>query len=573
MKLSIRWQMVSIICTVIFMSFVSFFAIVRYVLVDDYERFARENDIQVANTLARNIRQSMEKAFAFERALASYPNIMTVPVEQQREVIRRFRREETSYELLAIINMNGEQITRNIGSAREQFTNLYFKAFMDNNSGYITPAYFSDVTQDLIVTMTQRVFQDSLPIGVIRADINLQTIQHFVHKFNETSECSAYLIDHEGNVIAEPESLGDGVFNYLTMERTTLVWDGNGVAIKNKNGRVILKKEKFTAPKGKEQAMVRAIKNDVGTFTYKYEGADYFCSYQKIFLPVSNTKWTLLIIRSSDTIIDSLNSLYRRAAMGGVLIALLASFGIVIFSRRITQPIFDIVNMANRVRSGDLSGKLKIQTQDELGILADNINHMIQGLKISNQKQKEAEDKIREIAYHDNLTGLPNRNHFLVRVKQIFTESLPRPEYAALFFVDVDKFKGVNDTYGHAVGDGLLIEFGRRIVEIAGDKENVCRYGGDEFIVFLTGMDKEDTEAICQALVDQMRKPFNISGNTFNLSASIGVAMYPYDADSVDMMLKKADSALYVSKENGRDQYNMYHEGMEMHDPDEERKK
>lgn len=564
MKLSIRWQMVSIICTVIFISFVAFFAIVRYVLVEDYERFTKESDAQITQMLARNIRQSIEKAFAFERAVANYPNIMTIPVDQQRAVIRRIRREETSYELFAIVNMNGEQITRNVGVNQDQSTNPFFKTFMESPSGFISPVYFSEITQDMIITMTQGVFSDVTRVGLIRADINVQTIQHFIHKFNETSESSAYLLDEYGNVIAQPVEIGDGIFNYKTMERTSIVWDEQGKAVKNSRGELVLKHEPFSAPTGKEQVMRRALESDSGSFTYEYEEDTFFCSYQTIHLPVNNSKWTLVIIRSSDTILDSLNGLYRRAAMGGILIALLASFGIVLFSKRITQPIFEIVSMANRVRSGDLSGKLQIQSQDELGVLADNINHMIQGLRVSNEKRQQAEDKIRDIAYHDALTGLPNRNHFLVHVKKLFEESLPRAEFASLFFVDVDKFKGVNDTYGHAVGDGLLIEFGRRIVEIAGNKESVCRYGGDEFIMFLTGMDRDDTEAICEALVEKMRKVFNISGNSFYLSASVGVAMYPYDADDVDTLLKKADAALYVSKGSGRDQYNIYHEGMEM---------
>ncbi|MBR1420894.1 MAG: GGDEF domain-containing protein [Selenomonadaceae bacterium] len=568
MKLSIRWQMVSIICTVIFISFVAFFAIVRYVLVEDYERFTRESDAQVTQMLARNIRQSIEKAFAFERAITTYPDLMNISIEQQRTLIQRMRREETSYELLAIVNLNGEQVTRNVGANQDQSRNPFFKEFMKAPSGFISPVYFSDTTQDMIITMTQGVFSGLNLAGFIRADVNMQTIQHFIHRFNGTSECSAYLLDQYGNTIAQPDEAGDGIFNYKTMERTSIVWDDQGKAVKNSRNELVLKKEPFAAPTGKEQVMRRALENESGSFTYDYQDETFFCTYQTIYLPVNNSKWTLVIIRSSDTIIDSLNGLYRRAAMGGVLIALLASFGIVLFSKRITQPIFEIVSMANRVRSGDLSGKLQIQSQDELGVLADNINHMIQGLKISNEKRQAAEDRIRDIAYHDALTGLPNRNHFLVHVRKIFTESLPRAEFASLFFVDVDKFKGVNDTYGHAVGDGLLIEFGNRIAEIAGDKESVCRYGGDEFIMFLTGMNRDDTEAICQALVERMRKVFEISGNSFYLSASVGVAMYPYDADSVDGLLKKADAALYVSKGNGRDQYNLYHEGMDQQSSD-----
>ena len=189
---------------------------------------------------------------------------------------------------------------------------------------------------------------------------------------------------------------------------------------------------------------------------------------------------------------------------------------------------------------------------------------MIQGLRANREKSKEAEKRIKNIAYHDTLTGLPNRMHFMVYLRKMFEKNIVGRFYGALLFVDVDKFKSVNDTYGHAVGDGLLIEFSKRIIEIAGRKEIVCRYGGDEFLLFLPGYDFGDTQATCDRLVNAMRKPFDISGNQFKLSTSIGAALFPKDAKDIDELMHKADTALYVSKRSGRDQYNFYNEKMEM---------
>ena len=256
--------------------------------------------------------------------------------------------------------------------------------------------------------------------------------------------------------------------------------------------------------------------------------------------------------------IANLEHMFSNAILIGLIILLIASMTIMSFAEKLVQPIFKIVEMANRVRAGDLSGQLKIDSDNEIGLLADNINHMIQGLRATQKKRKEAENYIRNIAYHDTLTGLPNRMHFMVYLREMLDKSVMGRFYGSLIFIDVDKFKMINDTYGHAIGDGLLIAFAKRIIEIAGRKEIACRYGGDEFLLFLPGYNFGDTESTCKRLVMKMREPFNISGHEFELSASVGAAMFPQDADNIDELMEKADAALYVSKRNGRDQYNFY---------------
>ena len=107
-----------------------------------------------------------------------------------------------------------------------------------------------------------------------------------------------------------------------------------------------------------------------------------------------------------------------------------------------------------------------------------------------------------------------------------------------------------------------MIEFGKRLVEIVGSKDFVCRYGGDEFLIFLPTHSEHIAMFIATSLVKRMRDTFNIAGHEFKLSASLGVALMPKDSTNIDELLIKADAALYVSKRNGRDQFNFYQEGM-----------
>ena len=326
----------------------------------------------------------------------------------------------------------------------------------------------------------------------------------------------------------------------------------------DKRGHLKLREASFEAPQGLTNSIRSAIKGESGSF----ESEGVFYCYQPIKLPIVKTSWALVIVHPTTAMISSLDKIIYRAMFGGVVIVTLLAFAMAKYAEKITEPILKMAAMANRVRAGDLSGQLDIQAENEIGELANNINHMIRALRATQEKSKQSEQQLKVTAYYDGLTGLPNRNHFLIRLRKIIGKSVQGRFYGALLFVDVDKFKSVNDTYGHAVGDGLLIEFSKRIVDIVGSKESTCRYGGDEFLLFLIGFNEEDTNSVCNSLVNKMREPFNISGNEFKLSASVGVALMPKDATDLDDLMEKADSALYTSKRNGRDQFTFYVEGM-----------
>ena len=139
----------------------------------------------------------------------------------------------------------------------------------------------------------------------------------------------------------------------------------------------------------------------------------------------------------------------------------------------------------------------------------------------------------------------------------MLVEAYGKDRLAALFFIDLDKFKEVNDTYGHAAGDELLIEVGRRLIAIAGRTEIVCRLGGDEFLMFLPGANDLEIEQKGQAVIDSLEQPFRLAGGDIeaHVSASIGIARYPTDARTVDDLVQLADAAMYVAKQNGRGRY------------------
>ncbi len=166
-------------------------------------------------------------------------------------------------------------------------------------------------------------------------------------------------------------------------------------------------------------------------------------------------------------------------------------------------------------------------------------------------------------ANHDTLTNLPNRALFLDRLQQIIHSAKRNNTQFALFFIDLDHFKTINDTLGHALGDQVLIEATARLRQCVREADTIARLGGDEFTVILKNIKtQEDVSKIAEKIVTIMRKTITIKNHALYISASIGISMYPKDADESDALIKYADTAMYKAKDEGRDNFQYYKSSM-----------
>ncbi len=170
-------------------------------------------------------------------------------------------------------------------------------------------------------------------------------------------------------------------------------------------------------------------------------------------------------------------------------------------------------------------------------------------------RREEAEAKIRELAFYDNLTGLPNRNLFYDRVELAIAEARRDKTGFALGFIDLDGFKTINDNYGHVIGDRLLREIAQRLRQTVRASDTVARFGGDEFVVLLRDIKRrEDAEHLMTVLQKAVRQPFRLGGLELRISASIGIALFPEDDQDIKNLLSHADAAMYHGKKSGKDQ-------------------
>jgi len=214
-------------------------------------------------------------------------------------------------------------------------------------------------------------------------------------------------------------------------------------------------------------------------------------------------------------------------------------------------------NILTGVANVFLSVKLPLRRED--GSI-----YALCGISTDITERKEIEEHMRHMAQYDGLTHLPNRALFNDRLQQAIISAQRNQGRLALMFIDLDKFKPVNDTYGHAVGDLLLKEVAQRMQDCLRESDTAARVGGDEFVVLLPAIETEqDAELVGGKILQALNRPFELAGHRLNIGGSIGVAIYPDHGASEKLLVKSADIAMYHAKKNGRNNVSLYRHGMQ----------
>ncbi|MGV6827677.1 MAG: putative bifunctional diguanylate cyclase/phosphodiesterase, partial [bacterium] len=265
--------------------------------------------------------------------------------------------------------------------------------------------------------------------------------------------------------------------------------------------------------------------------------------------------------------------------IGALIAALLISMRI---HRSISVPVTELANVAQRISDDqDYSIRARKLTDDELGNLVDGVNNMLTQIQKRDQmlarhtetlekKVQERTSELRQLteqfkhrAYHDELTGLPNRALFEDRLSHALDVAKRHQQRLAVMFLDLDRFKIINDTLGHAAGDKLLCHVASTLTHCLRAEDTVARLGGDEFTVLLQNV--ENTELAgktARKIIKTIQQPVEIDGHELHISTSIGIAMYPDDEKDTVGLMRCADAAMYLSKEGGRNRYHFYTDSM-----------
>jgi diguanylate cyclase (GGDEF)-like protein len=198
--------------------------------------------------------------------------------------------------------------------------------------------------------------------------------------------------------------------------------------------------------------------------------------------------------------------------------------------------------------------------QDELGLLGRHLGRVQEELRDLFQQLGDRNAQLQQMAFYDQLTGLPNRALFMDLVQREILTAHRGKQHFGIFFIDLDRFKAVNDSMGHAAGDVLLVEVSRRLREVLREVDIVCRQSGDEFLVMVRDIDHwESLGELAQRVLRAVEAPVTLAQTPIKVSASIGIALFPEDGEDFETLVKNADIAVYQAKTLGRARYSFYH--------------
>jgi diguanylate cyclase (GGDEF)-like protein len=282
----------------------------------------------------------------------------------------------------------------------------------------------------------------------------------------------------------------------------------------------------------------------------------------------------------------------RRYGSALVVLMLLGGVGAFLLAGRtqavISRPILTLAQAAESVsQEKDYSIRVPPQGGDEIGGLTEAFNGMLTQIQardgalqvaqkeledrvqdllveVADRKQaqaalRESEEQLRHQAFHDALTGLPNRSLLHDRLRLALIQAQRSRRSLAVMFLDLDRFKLINDSLGHSVGDQLLRDVGERLLHTIREADTLSRLGGDEFILVLPSIHGDaDAARVATKVLHSLRQPFRVDGRELFVSGSVGISVFPMDGLDPETLVKNADVAMYRAKEQGRDTYHLY---------------
>ncbi len=311
-----------------------------------------------------------------------------------------------------------------------------------------------------------------------------------------------------------------------------------------------------------------------GSFRYAFESLDTIYGYSIL----KDTGWVVVMKQEANSVTGLARIILYIFMAGIVLCSLIMLFASDKVATFYTEPIMELKNTLRTASEGNLRAQSNIRSKNEFGELSRNLNKMLHIVRSSYNELSAMHEElitkeeqlrlnynhIEYLAYHDILTNLPNKMAFIERVNQAISSSPGSNKIHAVFFVDMDDFKTVNDTLGHECGDNLLSQTAAHLLSLTTSDDILARAGGDEFLLFREDLENEQ-EALdfAETVIDSLKVPFHINEEYIYVSLSIGIALYPKNGLTHTSLIKNADIAMYKSKDTGKNKFTLFDVTME----------
>ena len=389
---SIRHQLTLIICSLIVLTLTSALMISYYLVAADYEEKMQQINSVMAESLGSNIAQFMQNTYNITEIMAKSSNMTTIDVQREGQLLVDAAIHYPFFQVLAVHKLNGDQIARSSGQLANRAERWWFKKFMAEKKPFITKTYYSVNNDSAITTIVQGVYSQGNLAGVFMADIEVQKLQEMVDGYNSGAGSYAYLLDGDGAVIAHPDRKQVAeIYNYKTMKKILLVRDANGKGIRDDKDNEITVEIDFPVAPSLQEIITKVMNGETGVGEYIDLNEDqYICAYRTILLPGRSDPWSLIVVQKKSAALAFIYDVTIKNILVGMFVLTLSALLTFWFSRRITNPLIDIVHATNQIKNGDLTVRLTIKSANEIGMLAMNFNQMVAELQ----------------HHHDGLEGL-----------------------------------------------------------------------------------------------------------------------------------------------------------------------
>ena len=433
--------------------------------------------------------------------------------------------------------------------------------------------------EGVMVTVSNPVYDQDKLLAVFSHDILIgKLITRFLNQPNVTKEVKTIVITKDGKAITASD---DEIMNEI-VDADKKTYTGTLYYRQFDVVNALQKNATFSSSEllnsiGEEvvQVATNELEKQRNSYTFEklFEGQSYLVNAMKI----ETTGWLIVSFVPSSTlhftIMQSANQTLAFTLFILIIISLIVYF---VINRSVIKPVLDLTKVAMRFGEGNFSARTTLYSDIfELASMEEQFNQMAERVEKSHDAEsaygarleKEVADRtkeLRKLAMTDQLTGLINRRQFSLQMSYNFKLGKREKKTLSLLLIDLDKFKPVNDNYGHPTGDALLQAVAAILIDNSRESDMVARLGGDEFAVLVVHPTQEAGVArLAQKIIDEISKPILIENHEIQIGASIGIAHYPSDAGNERELIAKADLALYESKRNGRGKFVLYHSSMD----------
>ena len=490
-----------------------------YNAVDELEDFSKQNSLLRNAIISEHVTDFISKNQAVLRSIALSPKLieyLQTPTDEGRAYVSKLLY-DTDFifddnNVTALTGADGWQIIRTDGATLVNLTKRqHFQEAMKGR-GYISDIISSMATGKMIIVIEAPVVDaNGKAIGMVQRNFNLAALQDFVQNFDD-SESSIVVMDRTGRIIANSDNI-PGLSGGYNMDN---------------NYKFLLDR----------------IYNSSGVLRDNINGEDSLATYSRNM----DTGWMIVTIRPYHFIMDQVYDKATKAILFGLFMLIIGTLLAYLLTIRVTKPIIEMTEVVDEIVSGKMpSGELEVKGDDEFKQVAVAVNKL--------RSERDAYQLESEL---DKLTELFNKKTMenLCKMKlKTFNENESANVFMALYVIDLDHFKEVNDLLGHQFGDKVLVEFAKGLRKIFRPNDCIGRFGGDEFVIIVDSLPNMEVVIRKAEQIKQIAFNLTVEDSSKFVTASIGIAIAPQNGRNYDDLFASADKALYHVKRNGKNGY------------------